>query len=239
MYIPGKNATRECIKSGYAKEVYCLPRLEHDTLSVFAKEMGVIVTPKQERELSALVGGEICQGYVTLAKVPKTFSLKDLIDRAKKETKDPLFVILDGIEDPHNFGAILRSADAFGVNGIILKSHGGVKFTPTVAKTSTGAMFYVPVALVTNLHQAIGELKGAGFWIVATADGASEDYSSVDSSGPLCVVIGAEGKGVSRLLLSDADYRVKIPMRGHVSCLNASVAAGIMFAHISYLRSLK
>lgn len=239
LYIPGRNATRECLKSGHAIEVYCLPRFEHDPLSEMAREKGVRVISKQERELSSLVSGEVYQGYVTLAKTPKTYSLEELIDKAKKETSEPLFAILDGIEDPHNFGAILRSADALGVNGIILKNRGGVKFTPSVAKTSTGALFYVPICFVTNLHQAIRSLKDVGFWCIATSDGAVEDYTSLDASGSLCVVIGSEGKGVSRLLLSDADFNVKIPMKGHVSCLNASVAAAVMFAHITYLRSLK
>lgn len=239
LYVPGRNATKECINSGHAIEVYCLARFENDPLSKFAKEKGVRVIVKQERELVSYVRGEVFQGYVTLAKLPRTYSLKELVAQAKKETDEPLLAILDGIEDPHNLGAILRSADALGVNGIILKTHGGVRFTPTVAKISTGAIFYVPIAFVTNLHQAIIELKKEGFWCIGTSDSASEDYSSLDPSGPLVVTIGSEGKGISRLLLSDADFKVKIPMKGHVSCLNASVASAIIFAHLSYLRSLK
>lgn len=238
LYIPGRNATKECLLSGAAIEVYCLSRLTNDPLCKLAASNGVKVTSKEPNELSSLARGDNHQGFVTLAKAPEPLSLDALISQAKNTCKNPLIAILDGIEDPHNFGAILRSADALGVNGVIIKSHGGAPFSPTVAKASTGALFYTPISVVTNLRQACQKLKDAGFWLVASDGGAELDYSSFDACRPLGLIIGSEGDGISRLVLDQADYVVKIPMVGHVSCLNASVAASILFAHIGYLRSL-
>lgn len=229
LYAPGRNATKEAILSGYAVEVYCLPRLENDPLSRLAKDHGIKVVAKEEREMSRLVGGEVFQGFVTKAYMPQTYSLQDLIDVAKKKPRS-IIALLDGIEDPHNLGAILRSADGLGITGIIMKKRGGAGFTPSVAKTSTGALFYIPIAIVTNLHQSIVRMKEEGFWIVATSDSAPQDCFQFKPPEHTVVMIGSEGSGVSRLLLSDADFNLRIPMQGHVSCLNASVAAAIVFS---------
>lgn len=237
LYVPGRNATRECLISGAAIEVYCLARLVNDPLCKLAVTNGVKVTGKDEKTLSSLARGDNHQGFVTLAEVPEPLALDTLISQAKNTCKNPLIVILDGIEDPHNFGAILRSADGLGVQGVVIKSHGGSPFTPTVAKASTGALFYTPIAVVTNLRQACQKLKDSGFWLVASDGSAKDDYSSFDVNRPLGLIIGSEGDGISRLVLEEADYVVKIPMQGHVSCLNASVAASILFAHIAFLRS--
>lgn len=232
LYVPGRNATKEAILSGHALEVYCLPRFEDDSLAKFAKESGIKVVTKEEKELSRLVGGEVFQGFVTKAKMPRTYSLQDLIEHAKNKPRS-VIAVLDGIEDPHNLGAILRSADGFGIDGIITKNVRGVGITPTVAKTSTGALFYVPMADVTNLHQAIRKLKDEGYWIIATADSAAQNLFEFDPPQRVAVMIGSEGKGVSHLLLSNADFNTCIPMKGHVSCLNASVAAAVSFAYLT------
>lgn len=231
LYAPGRNATKEAILSGHAIEVYCLPRLEEDPLSKLAKEHGIKVMAKEEKELSRLVGGEVFQGFVTKARTPRNYSLQELMEKAKRKSRS-VIAMLDGVVDPHNFGAIIRSADGLGIDGIIIKNYGGVGFTPTVAKTSTGALFYVPVAIVPNLHQATVKLKEEGFWIVATADSAEQSCFQFKPPEHSVVMIGSEGKGISRLLLSDADYDLCIPMAGHVSCLNASVAAALIFASL-------
>ena len=140
--------------------------------------------------------------------------------------------LFDGIEDPHNLGAIMRSADVFEASGIILPKHNSVTLNATVAKTSAGAINYVPVAVVNNLNQAIKELKDEGFWIVSTDGSATISYSSIKYDFPVVVVIGSEGKGVSSLVLKNSDYIVKIPQFGHVNSLNASVAAGILLAEV-------
>jgi 23S rRNA (guanosine2251-2'-O)-methyltransferase len=136
-------------------------------------------------------------------------------------------------------GAILRSADAFGADGVVLKSHDGVQLNATVAKVSTGAIDYVKVAVVTNLSQAIETMKEQGYWIVASDGSATQSYSAVDYASPIALIIGSEGFGISPLLLKRSDFIVKIPMFGHVNSLNASVATGILLAEISRSRQSK
>ena len=143
-----------------------------------------------------------------------------------------IIVILDGINDPHNLGAILRCCDVFNVSGVLIPKHNQVPLTATVAKTSAGAINYVPVALVGNLNQTIEKLKEEGFWIVSTDGSATIDYQSLKYDFNVALVIGSEGQGVSRLVLKNSDYVVKIPQYGHVNSLNASVATGILLAKI-------
>ena len=153
------------------------------------------------------------------------------IIKSKKE-KNPIIVMLDGINDPHNFGAILRCCDIFGVVGVIIAKHNQVPLNATVAKTSAGAINYVPVVSVTNLNNAIKALKDAGFWIVASSGNAETNYQDLKYDFPTVLVIGNEGDGVSNLVLKNSDYIVKIPMYGKVNSLNASVATGVLLSRI-------
>ncbi len=147
--------------------------------------------------------------------------------------KDPSFVlILDHLEDPHNLGAIVRTAEAAGVDAIILPKNRSVSVTPTVMKTSAGAIFHVPISLVTNLHQSIESLKKNGFWIVGTDMENSQDYRSIPYDGKIALVIGSEGFGMSRLVRSSCDFIARIPMYGKVNSLNASVASAIMIYEV-------
>ena len=164
----------------------------------------------------------ICKGYED---VPLEEILRDI-----KGKENPLLLMLDGIEDPHNLGAILRSCDAFGVDGVILKKKGEVGLNSTVARVSTGAINYVKVSYVSNLTNAIERLKKEGFWIVSSDGEAKMEASEVDYRGPIVLVVGSEGFGISRLVLEHSDFIVKIPMRGHVNSLNASVSAGILLS---------
>ena len=141
-------------------------------------------------------------------------------------------VLLDGINDPHNLGAILRSCDVFGVCGVIMPKHNQVMLNATVAKTSAGAINFVPVALVSNLNNAINTLKENGFWIVASDGSGKDNFQEVKYDFPTALVVGSEGQGVSQLVLKNSDFIVKIPMYGKVNSLNASVAAGIFLAEI-------
>jgi len=163
-------------------------------------------------------------------------SLRELITMGKSK-ENPLLVMLDGIEDPVNLGAILRSCDAFGVDGVIIRNTGNVTLNSTVAKVSTGAVAYVPVCGVPNLSQAISELKDSGYWVVSSDGSAKQDYDEVDYRGPIVLVVGSEGFGISRLVLQRSDFIVKIPMVGHVNSLNASVATGVLLSHIHLARS--
>ena len=146
--------------------------------------------------------------------------------------------MLDGINDPHNLGAILRSADAFGADGVIVKKHGQAPLNATVAKVSTGAIDFVPVCQVTNLTQTINELKKNGYWVVSSDGSAKMDLNDIDYKFPTVLVVGSEGEGISRLILENSDYITKINMVGHVNSLNASVACAIYLSTIHYKRFL-
>src|SRR5699024_1647709 len=142
--------------------------------------------------------------------------------------EEPFFIILDELEDPHNFGSILRTADAAGVHGIIIPKRRSVGLTATVAKTSAGAIEYIPVARVTNISDTISELKDRRVWVVGTEMEATEDYRELDGQLPIALVIGNEGKGISRLVRKKCDWTVSLPMKGKVSSLNASVACSLL-----------
>ena len=170
------------------------------------------------------------QGVVAKIEGYDYVELETLLDRIHHEY--PLLVILDGLEDPHNLGAILRTCDAIGVDGVILPKHRSVQLNETVAKVSTGALEYVPVCQVTNLTRTIETLKQRGYWIVACDNHESTDYRSIDYRMPLAIVMGSEGFGISPLVLKHCDYHVVLPMVGHVSSLNVSVATALILYQI-------
>lgn len=171
------------------------------------------------------------QGIVLEVKPFEYSDLNSIITIAKKK-QNPLIVILDEIEDPHNFGAILRSCDAFGVDGIVIKSRNQAPITPVVAKVSTGAIEFLKIAQVSNLSVAISKLKENGFWIYAADGSGTSDYQKIDHEGPVALVMGSEGRGISRLVLENSDFVIKIPMYGNVNSLNVSVATGIILSRI-------
>jgi 23S rRNA (guanosine2251-2'-O)-methyltransferase len=164
------------------------------------------------------------QGLILAITPYEYLSLPELMAQSKE---NPFYLILDNLEDPHNFGSILRTADASGVDGIIIPKHRAVGITPVVVKTSTGAVEHVPVARVTNIHQAIKELKEKGFWIFGT-DMKGTSYSKWNAQGSIALIIGNEGRGMSEGLKKEVDEMLTIPMVGHVQSLNASVAAGLL-----------
>ncbi len=160
------------------------------------------------------------------------YEIDDLFARAAERGEAPFFLILDELEDPHNLGAIMRTADAVGAHGLIIPKRRSVGLTQTVAKASTGAIEHVPVARVTNLARTIDELKERGVWVAGTDASAQDDYRSLDGTMPLALVIGSEGKGISRLVLEKCDFLFRLPMRGHVTSLNASVAASLLMYEV-------
>src|SRR5699024_12345306 len=154
--------------------------------------------------------------------------LSDLYDRARQRNEAPFFIILDGLEDPHNLGSIMRTADATGAHGIIIPKRRSVGLTATVAKTSAGAIEYVPVVRVTNIADTIEELKAQNIWIVGTEADSKDDYRSLDGETSIALVIGSEGKGMSRLVKDKCDWTVSVPMLAKVSSPNASVASSVL-----------
>jgi 23S rRNA (guanosine2251-2'-O)-methyltransferase len=232
--IFGRNPVRSALEAEHASLLYVSRRLSNDSLVSLARSKGIEVKIVDDGFLDHLSQNQLHQGFVAEVASYPTISLAEMIAQAKKPY--PLIVILDGIEDPHNLGAILRSADAFGVDGVILKSHGEVQLNGTVAKVSTGAIDYVNIAVVSNLSQAMETLKAAGYWVVASDGSATMSYDEVDYRSPIALVVGSEGFGISPLLLKRSDFVVKIPMFGHVNSLNASVATGIFLSAITLLR---
>ena len=228
--IYGKNPVIEAIRAKKALKVFVVSGFNDQKVLNLIKDNKLNMVTISSMEMEKMCNG-VHQGIAAELKPYQTVSLEEIIIKAKKKEKK-IIVMLDGIEDPHNLGAIMRSADVFEASGIILPKHNSVTLNATVAKTSAGAINYVPVAVVNNLNQAIKELKEEGFWIVSTDGSATISYSSIKYDFPVVVVIGSEGKGVSSLVLKNSDYIVKIPQFGHVNSLNASVAAGILLAEV-------
>ena len=229
--IYGKNPVIEAINAKKALKVFLVHNFKDQKVSNLIKDNKLTIVNISPSEMDKMCNGGVHQGLAAELKPYQTVSLEEIIIHAKKKEKK-IIVMLDGIEDPHNLGAILRSADVFEASGIILPKHNSVSLNATVAKTSAGAINYVPVAVVNNLNQAIKTLKEEGYWIVSTDGSATISYSSIKYDFPVVVVIGSEGKGVSSLVLKNSDYVVKIPQFGHVNSLNASVAAGILLAEV-------
>jgi len=171
------------------------------------------------------------QGIIAKIKTYKTIDIEELLNNIKV-IENPLLVMLDGIQDPHNLGAILRTCDAIGVNGVIVPKHRSAPLNSTVAKVSTGAIEFVLVSEVTNLTSTLKKLKEKGFWVVGAEADNSQDYRDLDYKMPIVLVIGSEGKGISRLVLEQCDYKIHLPMLGHVNSLNASVATAILLYQI-------
>ena len=228
--IYGKNPVIEAIRAKKALKVFVVSNFNDQKILNLIKENHLNMVSISPNEMDKMCNG-VHQGVAAELKPYQTVSLEEIIHKAKNKDKK-IIVMLDGIEDPHNLGAILRSADVFEASGIILPKHNSVSLNATVAKTSAGAINYVPVAVVNNLNQAISKLKEEGYWVVATDGSANISYSSLKYDFPVVVVIGSEGKGVSPLVLKNSDYIVKIPQFGHVNSLNASVAAGILLAEV-------
>lgn len=235
MIITGRNAIREALRAGNVKSLSVLSRLEKDPVVKEARGLNVPVKFVEDNELTRMAKNPSHQGFVAISKDLETVSLEELLLGAKS-SKYPLLLMLDGIEDPQNLGAIVRTADALGVNGIIIKKRGEAPLNATVSKVSTGAINWVKVAAVTNLTQAINTLKDKGYWIVASDGEAKQNYDQVDYKCPICLIVGSEGFGISKLVLKNSDFIVKIPMVGHVNSLNASVSTAILTAEIQRSR---
>ena len=230
-FVIGRHPAVAALKSKQAvNKVFLQAGLKADALkevASLAKKKGVIVNQVTKAKLDLLADGQNHQGVVLAVAAYEYASLDDLFAKAQAKAEDPFFIILDGIEDPHNLGSIMRTADAAGVHGIIIPKRRAVQLTSTVAKTSTGAIEYVPVCRVTNLVQTVEELKKRGVWVFGT-DMHGTDFRKWSAKGPTALVIGNEGKGIAPLLKKNCDEMLTIPMVGHVQSLNASVAASLL-----------
>mgnify|MGYP000949062799 FL=1 len=226
--ITGKNTVLEAIKSG--RQVFELYVLEGSNKDVIyeAKNKNIKILELDKNKLNNMLQSKN-QGIA--AKVAD-YEYVELDTVLEKQKENKVFIMLDGLEDPHNLGAILRSADAFSVDAIIVPKNRSVKLNATVAKVSTGAIEYVDVVEVTNLNQTIKRLKKNNFWIVGTDAVTDKTVKDIEVDTNICVVIGSEGKGMSKLIKDTVDYTVKIDMAGSINSLNASVSAGIIIFEI-------
>lgn len=192
-----------------------------------AKRSGALVQFVPKQRLDALAATTNHQGVAASVAAYEYAALDDLFDVAESRNEPPFFLLLDEIEDPHNLGSILRTADCTGVHGVIIPRRRSVGLTQAVAKASTGAIEYVPVVRVNNLAQTMEQLKKQGIWFIGTDAKGDQDFREADYTLPICIVIGSEGKGISQLVREKCDFLVKLPMRGKVTSLNASVAAAL------------
>lgn len=230
-YVYGRLPSLNCLEAKTAKRLFVQRGFSDARILDAAKSNNLLVKFVDINELNKMAEGGNHQGVIVEVEDFKYSTLDEIILSAKDKAQ-PLVLILDGVEDPHNFGAIIRSADAFGVDGIIIKNRNQVPVNMTVSKVSTGAINYVKIAQVSNLNNAISTLKDNGYWIYASDGSAKDSYADIKYDGAICLIMGSEGEGISKLVLRNSDFIIKIPMSGHVNSLNVSVATGILLARI-------
>ena len=230
--LEGRNALTEALRSGRTLDKVFIASGEIDRglqrLAAEAKEAGAVVVPVDRRKLDAMSTTHAHQGVIALAAAREYFTIDDILEAAAEKGETPLIVICDELSDPHNLGAIIRSAECAGAHGVIIPKRRSVGLTATVAKASAGAVEYMKVAKVTNINAAIEELKEKGVWIFGTAAEGSIPMYKADLTIPAAIVIGSEGEGMSRLVQKNCDVTVHIPMKGRITSLNASAAASIL-----------
>ena len=231
--VYGVHAVTESLEANTGNKLYIQDDLRGKMLMPLRplaaeKKVSISWTPK--KTLSDMTGGAVHQGFVLRVSEFAYSELSVIMDKAEQE-ENPLVLILDGLNDPHNFGSILRTADATQVTGVIIPKHRAVGVTPVVAKTSTGAVEHIPIARVTNLSQTLDKLKEAGFWVFGTDMDGTPSHKW-NTAGKVALIIGNEGKGISANIKKQVDEMITIPMSGHVQSLNASVAAAVLMYEV-------
>ena len=230
--IEGRNAVIEALRAGTAIDKIYLAKGETDKtlghIASKARAAGVVVVEADRRKLDAMSRTHAHQGVIALAAVREYVTVESILQTAADRGEAPLLVICDEISDPHNLGAILRTAECAGAHGVIIPKRRSAGLTSVVAKTSAGAVSYLPVARVPNLPALLKDLKDQGVWVFGTAAGGTTDLYHADLKGPAAIVIDSEGEGMSRLVEENCDFLVSIPMKGGLNSLNASAAAAIL-----------
>ncbi|MEG1633046.1 MAG: 23S rRNA (guanosine(2251)-2'-O)-methyltransferase RlmB [Oscillospiraceae bacterium] len=234
--IEGRNAVIEALRAGRTIDKIFIAKGETDRalghITGKAREAGIPVTECDRRKLDAMSVTHSHQGVIAVCAVREYCSIDDILEVAAQRGEPPFVIVCDEIADPHNLGAIIRSAECAGVHGVIIPKRRSAGMTAIVGKTSAGAVEHMAVSKVTNLVSAVEELKEKGLWIYgAAAEGASPLWKT-DFSGPVCLVIGSEGEGLGRLLTEKCDFLVSIPLKGKISSLNASAAAAVMMYEV-------
>ncbi len=234
--IEGRNAVTEALRAGRNIDKIYIAKGEVDKtlghIASRARDMGIVVVEADRRKLDSMSVTHAHQGVVALAAVREYSSIDDILRIAEERGEDPFVIVCDEISDPHNLGAIIRTAECVGVHGIIIPKRRSAGLTSIVGKTSAGAVEHMAVARVSNLTAAIKELKERGLWVYGTAADAPAGMWKTNLTGPVCIVIGSEGDGMGRLVTENCDVLVSIPMHGKVNSLNASAAASILMYEV-------
>lgn len=238
--ICGRNPVIEALKSGSNLDTIYIDGSGGSLglIRRLAKEKGIVVKDADDKKLSRLSGGASHQGVVAEGACGEYVTVEDILEISQKKGTKPFIIICDEIEDPHNLGAIIRTAETSGADGVIIPKRRSASLNATVFKTSAGAANYVPVARVSNLASCIDQLKENGVWIYGT-DASGSEYTKTDLTGSCALVIGSEGFGISKLIQKKCDFMIKLPMLGKINSLNASVAAGIFMYEVLRQRSGK
>lgn len=234
--IEGRNAVLEALRAGRALDKVYIARGETDKalahIAGLARERGVSVSDCDRRKLDAMSVTKAHQGVIAVCAVREYASLDDILALAESRGKAPFVVVCDEISDPHNLGAIIRSAECVGAHGVVIPRRRSAGLTAVVGKTSAGAAEHLPVARVANISAALQELKDRGLWVYGAAAEGSSPMWETDLTGPLALVIGSEGEGLGRLVRERCDFLVSIPLRGKVGSLNASTAAAVLMYEV-------
>ena len=230
--IEGRNAVTEALRAGTPIDKIYLARGETDAalghIASTARSKGVVVVECDRRKLDGMSRTHSHQGVIALCAVREYVTVDDILAIAREKGEKPLIVVCDELSDPHNLGAVIRTADAAGAHGVIIPKRRSAGLTAVVAKTSAGAVAHVPVARVPNLVAALKELQQAGVWVFGTAAEGTTSLYQADLKGPAAIVIGSEGDGMGRLVTENCDFTVSIPMFGKINSLNASAAAAVL-----------
>ncbi len=237
--IIGRNPVIEALKSGREIEKLMIARDSEGSIRKIigqAREKNIACQFAEKAALDRIADGKVHQGVIAYVSTYEYCDPEDILEIARQKGEDPFIILLDGIEDPHNLGAIMRTADGAGAHGIIIPKRRAVGITDTVAKAAAGAVEYVPVARVSNIAQTIDRLKEKGVWIGA-CDMDGKEYSKADLKGSIAIVIGAEGQGISRLVREKCDFCISIPMYGRINSLNASNAAAVLMYEVRRQRN--
>ncbi len=241
--VEGRNSVLELLESGKdINKIYITRGEKHGSINKIiakAKERKIIIVEKDRHQMHEIAQTENCQGVIAIVPPFEYCEIEDILEEAKNKNEDPLILILDGIEDPHNLGSIIRTAETAGVHGIIIPKRRAVSVNSTVNKVSAGAVEHMKIARVTNITESINKLKEQGLWICGTDINTDKYYYNQDLTGPLGIVIGNEGQGISQKVKNNCDFLVKIPMKGKVTSLNASVSAGIIIYEAVRQKNLK
>ena len=230
--IEGRNAVVEALRAGVSIDKIFIMKGETDSvlghIASTARDKGIVVVDADRRKLDGMSRTHSHQGVIALCAVREYVTVDDILNVAREKGENPLIVVCDELSDPHNLGAVIRTADAAGAHGVIIPKRRSAGLTAVVAKTSAGAVAHVPVARVPNLVAALKELQQAGVWIFGTAAQGTTSLYQADLKGPAAIVIGSEGDGMGRLVTESCDFTVSIPMFGKINSLNASAAAAVL-----------